>query len=112
MTQVAFDRRDMKAEGDQVKNDVYYALIEAQGVKMEPEKVAEFTFTALTCFGLVVRVQLLEAMLESQKVGQFNENSVDKAIGLLCRALDIRAAQLGNQLELITEVKFAPPGRH
>lgn len=112
MTQNTFDREDLRTLGDQVKNDVFHALLEAHEVKLLPEAYGQFLLTAITCYGLVVRAQLLDSISQVLADEQLTEARIDKTISTLCKGLDREAMKLGNQVELINEVKYAPEGRH
>jgi hypothetical protein len=112
MTQNTFDRQDLRTLGDDVKSDVFHALLVAHEVKLLPEAYGQFLLTAITCYGLVVRAQLLDSISQVMADGKLTEERIDKTISSLCKILDREAGKLGDQIELINEVKYGPEGRH
>jgi hypothetical protein len=112
MTTVQFDREDMRSLGAQVKNDIFQAILGTKDVKILPEAYGEFILTAVSLYGIVVRAELLETMSGLLEQQQLTEEIINKAIVYLCRECDLKAAKLGNQVELIGEVRDAPEVRH
>lgn len=112
MSDAKLDRKNLIDEGDTVRADVYMALLAAKNVKIIEEKYNEFVRTALIIYGCVARAQILEAVSQMLTAGVLTEERIDKSISALCHEIDLSAEKLGNQLELIYEVRNAPDVRH
>jgi hypothetical protein len=112
MSAERFDRNDLRAEGSQVKQNVFLALLYAHNVNMTPEAYAQFLQTALTVYGLVTRAQVLDMTSGMLAQQQFDEEAINKTISYLCRETDLETEKLGRQMELIEEVANAPALRH
>jgi hypothetical protein len=108
------DRADLAREGEQVKTDVFNAIFGVQNVisKLEPDAYFELLADVISCYGAVVRAQVLESVAKNLEVGSLTPDTIDKAISFLCRRVDATAASLGNKLMLIQEVQQAPEARN
>ena len=106
-----FDRAQLIEAAEEIKANVFHALYQAKPVSLLPEAYAEFLLTAITCYGRVVRAQMLDNVSKLMDEGTLTEQRIDTAIGLLAKDLDREAAKLGEQFSLIMEVRDAPKVR-
>ena len=103
-----FDRAQLIEAAEEIKTDIFHALYQAKPVSLLPEAYAEFLLTAISCYGRVVRAQMLDNVSKLMGDGTLTEQRIDTAIGLLVKNLDREAAKLGEQFSLIMEVRDAP----
>jgi hypothetical protein len=107
-----FDRAQLIEVGEQVKTDIFHALYNSKPVSLLPEAYGEFLLTAITCYGLTVRAQLLDNVSKGLAAGTLDEAKIDSTIEYLAKELDREAARLGEQYSLIMEVRSAPKAKN
>lgn len=111
MTHMLFDRADLIADGDKIKQNAVLALVASRGVDMTPETFNALVIEAFMVNNYVVRCKILEQVAEDLDMGRLTSERIGQAMDYLVKRLDGAAARLGSMVELIEECKTPGP-RH
>ena len=111
MSREYFDRDDFAVESEDIKKDLYRAILGAFQTNITPEAFTDLVLQAVGVYGFIVRAQMLEGVSEHLEKGSLNEALIDKTIEFLARRCDRACARLAEMVELIAETKTPGP-RH
>jgi len=110
---MSLSRRDVLVNGEDIKHNAFWCMRIVQGVSnLSEEFVGEFLLNAISVYGSVVRIQMLETISTSMLAGNLTQEALGESMDRLCVLLDKDSLALAKKALLVQEVLDAPKQKH